>query len=105
MGKMEGYCSTGQSPHRAVVPVEEEEDVKQNHSFAFQQLPLLLFPRLRYVGSELLTTSFNKQSTDFLLPKSHYVTMLLWEQKYDIKIVNGLESFKMKPCVLNCRPA
>jgi hypothetical protein len=23
--KMEGYCSTGQSPQRAVVPVEEEE--------------------------------------------------------------------------------
>jgi hypothetical protein len=23
--KMEGYCSTGQSPKRAVVPVEEEE--------------------------------------------------------------------------------
>jgi hypothetical protein len=23
---MEGYCSTGQSPQRAVVPVEEEED-------------------------------------------------------------------------------
>jgi hypothetical protein len=22
---MEGYCSTGQSPQRAVVPVEEEE--------------------------------------------------------------------------------
>jgi hypothetical protein len=25
-GKMEGYCSTGQSPQRAVVPMEEEED-------------------------------------------------------------------------------
>jgi hypothetical protein len=24
---MEGYCSTGQSPQRAVVPVEEEEDI------------------------------------------------------------------------------
>jgi hypothetical protein len=24
--KMEGYCSTGQSPQRAVVPVEEEEE-------------------------------------------------------------------------------
>jgi len=24
--------------------------------------------------------------------------------KYDIKTVNGLESFNMKPCVLNCRP-
>ena len=25
-GKMERYCSTGQSPQRAVVPMEEEED-------------------------------------------------------------------------------
>jgi hypothetical protein len=24
--KMEGFCSTGQSPQRAVVPVEEEEE-------------------------------------------------------------------------------
>jgi hypothetical protein len=24
--KMEGYCSTGQSPQRAVVPMEEEEE-------------------------------------------------------------------------------
>jgi hypothetical protein len=24
--KMEGHCSTGQSSHRAVVPVEEEEE-------------------------------------------------------------------------------
>jgi hypothetical protein len=24
---MEGYCSTGQSPQRAVVPVEEEEEI------------------------------------------------------------------------------
>jgi hypothetical protein len=23
---MEGYCSTGQSPQRAVVPMEEEEE-------------------------------------------------------------------------------
>jgi hypothetical protein len=25
-GKMEGYCSTGQSPQWAVVPLEEEEE-------------------------------------------------------------------------------
>jgi hypothetical protein len=25
--KMEGYCSTGQSPQQAVVPMEEEEDI------------------------------------------------------------------------------
>jgi hypothetical protein len=24
---MEGYCSTGQTPQRAVVPMEEEEEV------------------------------------------------------------------------------
>jgi hypothetical protein len=24
--KMEGYCSTGQSPQRAVVPMEEEKE-------------------------------------------------------------------------------
>jgi hypothetical protein len=29
MGKMEGYFSTGQSPQRAVVPVEEEEEEKE----------------------------------------------------------------------------
>jgi hypothetical protein len=27
MGKMEGYCSTGQSPQLAVVLVEEEEEL------------------------------------------------------------------------------
>jgi hypothetical protein len=27
--KMEGSCSTGQSPHRAVVPVEEEEEEEE----------------------------------------------------------------------------
>jgi hypothetical protein len=26
---MEGYCSTGQSPQRAVVPVEEEEEEEE----------------------------------------------------------------------------
>jgi hypothetical protein len=26
---MEGYCSTGQSPQRAVVPMEEEEEEKE----------------------------------------------------------------------------
>jgi hypothetical protein len=28
-GKMEGSCSTGQSPQRAVVPVEEEEEERR----------------------------------------------------------------------------
>jgi len=27
--KMEGYCSTGQSPQWAVVPIEEEEEEEQ----------------------------------------------------------------------------
>jgi hypothetical protein len=27
--KMEGSCSTGQSPQRAVVPVEEEEEEEE----------------------------------------------------------------------------
>jgi hypothetical protein len=27
---MEGYCSTGQSPQRAVVPVEEEEEEEED---------------------------------------------------------------------------
>jgi hypothetical protein len=27
---MEGSCSTGQSPQRAVVPVEEEEEEEEN---------------------------------------------------------------------------
>jgi ribosomal protein L12E/L44/L45/RPP1/RPP2 len=27
---MEGYCSTGQSPQRAVVPVEEGEDEEED---------------------------------------------------------------------------
>jgi hypothetical protein len=27
---MEGYCSTGQSPQRAVVPVEEKEEDQQD---------------------------------------------------------------------------
>ena len=28
--KMEGYCSTGQSPQWAVVPVEEEEEEEED---------------------------------------------------------------------------
>jgi hypothetical protein len=29
---MEGYCSTGQSPQWAVVPVEEEEEEEEDNS-------------------------------------------------------------------------
>jgi hypothetical protein len=29
--KMEGYCSTGQSPQQAVVPVEEEEEEEEEN--------------------------------------------------------------------------
>jgi hypothetical protein len=34
-GKMEGCCSTGQSPQRAVVPVEEEEVVSDSFYLSF----------------------------------------------------------------------
>jgi hypothetical protein len=44
--KMEGYCSTGQSPQWAVVPVEEEEE-SFYHSF-------------NPTFSELLTVSLHK---------------------------------------------
>jgi hypothetical protein len=30
---MEGSCSTGQSPQRAVVPVEEEEEEEEEEEF------------------------------------------------------------------------
>jgi hypothetical protein len=38
--KMEGYCSTGQRPQRAVVPMEEEEDSRSviNKGFHSQDL-------------------------------------------------------------------
>jgi hypothetical protein len=32
---MEGYCSTGQSPQRAVVPVEEEEEEEEENQIHF----------------------------------------------------------------------
>jgi len=32
---MEGHCSTGQSPQRAVVPMEEEEDIIKLFTVAF----------------------------------------------------------------------
>jgi hypothetical protein len=30
---MEGYCSTGQSPQRAVVPMEEEEEEEEEEDY------------------------------------------------------------------------
>jgi hypothetical protein len=33
--KMEGYCSTGQSPQRAVVPMEEEDLLNYPKDFFF----------------------------------------------------------------------
>jgi preprotein translocase subunit SecB len=39
--KMEGHCSTGQSPQRAVAPMEEEEEVK---IFIHRFCPRSLFP-------------------------------------------------------------
>jgi hypothetical protein len=42
--KMEGYCSTGQSPQWAVVPVEEEEeeeeDEEEEEECTSQHIPL-----------------------------------------------------------------
>ena len=40
---MEGYCSTGQSPHRAVAPLEEEDDVRTErlNGFAIDCLHIL----------------------------------------------------------------
>jgi hypothetical protein len=35
---MEGYCSTGQSPQRAVVPMEEEEVNINETEFKFYRL-------------------------------------------------------------------
>jgi hypothetical protein len=32
---MEGHCSTGQSPQRAVAPMEEEEEEKEEEEPAF----------------------------------------------------------------------
>jgi hypothetical protein len=41
-GKMEGYCSTDQSPQRAVVPVEEEEEEEEEPDLS----PVGCFPKL-----------------------------------------------------------
>jgi hypothetical protein len=45
--KMEGYCSTGQSPQRAVVPMEEEEEEYKNaikyNLYFFKQNFLMLY--------------------------------------------------------------
>jgi hypothetical protein len=40
--KMEGYCSTGQSPQRAVVPVEEEEEVGSSTFLSCKRLTFYL---------------------------------------------------------------
>jgi hypothetical protein len=33
--KMEGYCSTGQSPQRTVVPMEKKKNTSKYHQFTF----------------------------------------------------------------------
>jgi hypothetical protein len=46
---MEGYCSTGQSPQWAVVPMEEEEEEEESHQrHDFHKKKLL---NLKYVPS------------------------------------------------------
>jgi hypothetical protein len=37
---MEGYCSTGQNPQWAVVPVEEEEEDIYTHTRTHRRIPL-----------------------------------------------------------------
>ena len=37
-GKMEGHCSTGQSPQWAVAPTEEEEDEEGNYTMQYQSV-------------------------------------------------------------------
>jgi hypothetical protein len=39
--KMEGFCSTGQSPQRAVVRVEEEEEEEEEEDDDDDDYPLL----------------------------------------------------------------
>jgi hypothetical protein len=36
--KMEGSCSTGQSPQRVVVPVEEEEEEEEEEEYKEKEL-------------------------------------------------------------------
>jgi hypothetical protein len=40
--KMEGSCSTGQSPQRAVVPVEEEEEEEEEECTTHLNFPVTL---------------------------------------------------------------
>jgi hypothetical protein len=44
---MEGYCSTGESPQRAVVPVEEEEEEEEEEEF-FESFCLFNFQPFYY---------------------------------------------------------
>jgi hypothetical protein len=48
---MEGYCSTGQSPQRAVVPVEEEEDDDDGQQVCPKQADLFTKIKLRNSAS------------------------------------------------------
>ena len=38
-GQTEGYCSTGQSPHRAVAPLEEEEEEEEEEGEEEEIIP------------------------------------------------------------------
>jgi hypothetical protein len=40
---MEGYCSTGQSPRRAAVPVEEEDECQNSNGVFRYRLLLEMF--------------------------------------------------------------
>jgi hypothetical protein len=45
--KMEGSCSTGQSPQWAVVPVEEEEEEEEEVGYAISELCCLKLEKKR----------------------------------------------------------
>jgi hypothetical protein len=66
---MEGYCSTGQSPQRAVVPVEEEEDYNkctnpfvQSTRYSCKIAMKLEFPR--HIIEKYSNIKFNKNSSN-----------------------------------------
>ena len=70
--KMERYCATGQSPQRAVVPMEEEEEQEKE----IHQLTLIL-PCSRTGTVWFYTSTSNKRAAR---PKL-YTKSLTWDLK------------------------
>jgi hypothetical protein len=50
LGKMEGYCSTGQSPQWAVVPVEEEEEEEEEVNLRNTWKPITQRQQISFQG-------------------------------------------------------